>query len=581
MEEGPEMRRVIPVEGDWNAAAVRSECRPYLFPLMAFEAVFLFYAEDLQSAVVGGRRFRLRLRFGAYRANDKRLSYSVWEGDSAQPGGEPPLLVRRVFWDQAADQARQHAYSKSIEIGDGRSGMDLFGLWPDISLDSALLDLESTEGLALALVQAEKALGRSCALSKNVADTEEDWDGFSLEAPGAFGALGASSRRLRWSPSSGSLGIEGVVLCAMKAVDRELARPRPRPANVTFEYTFPPDAYRSVLTGPGRLAPGAAVYARAELEAGERPVELVSGVPAAEGACSPDDPPGSLARAFASRANGPAVILVGYEGDGTLAVCGQVMRVVLGEPGGDIRVWCVYRGEREGAKAVFVVRRVLWKRASDLICPPASGVPTVEERGAVVPAGRAGTLGGLLARAEAAVLAGPGAPDGAVGSEIEVMRRLDWGEASFGGRAPEGSDAARFACDAAQILDLEIGRSVREACSIVLDYVFPREGFPLGGAAGQREPEGLNMRMYGSSPRDPSGDWAELDSVELESCRIVLDEGDARELLSLLTRARRASGSGAAYWRLRSGRPTRLEHGDAGEPDLILYPGSPGKGGGA
>ena len=106
-----------PFEGDWNAAEVLSECRPYMFSLMAFEAMFLLYAEGLEGVVVDGRRLRLRLRLGASRTNDRSLSYSVWEGEAARPGEVTPLLVRRVLWDQAADQARRAAYSRSLGTG--------------------------------------------------------------------------------------------------------------------------------------------------------------------------------------------------------------------------------------------------------------------------------------------------------------------------------------------------------------------------------------------------------------------------------------------------------------------------------
>lgn len=140
---------------------------------------------------------------------------------------------------------------------------------------------------------------------------------------------------------------------------------------------------------------------------------------------------------------------------------------------------------------------------------------------------------------------------------------------------PKGSGVARLALEMGAVLDLEIDRAGREACSVVLDHAFsfrdparpaPRPcGDPPTGAA--------RMRMYGSSPRDPEGGWAGLDSVELGSCRIVLDdEGDAEGLLELLGRARRPGGPGVACQRLRSGRPVRLGHGDGGEPDLIVYP---------
>lgn len=155
------------------------------------------------------------------------------------------------------------------------------------------------------------------------------------------------------------------------------------------------------------------------------------------------------------------------------------------------------------------------------------------------------------------------------------MRRPGWGEASFGARVPRGSGAARLALEMGAALDLEIGRAGREACSVVLDHAFPPEGpaRPAPRPCGDPPTGAARMRMYGSSPRDPEGGWAGLDSVELGSCRIVLDdEGDAEGLLELLGRARRPDGLGVACQRLRSGRPVRLGHGDGGEPDLIVYP---------
>ena len=138
-----------------------------------------------------------------------------------------------------------------------------------------------------------------------------------------------------------------------------------------------------------------------------------------------------------------------------------------------------------------------------------------------------------------------------------------------------GSGVARLALEMGAVLDLEIGRAGREACSVVLDHAFPFRdpARPAPRPCGDPPTGAARMRMYGSSPRDPEGGWAGLDSVELGSCRIVLDdEGDAEGLLELLGRARRPGGPGVACQRLRSGRPVRLGHGDGGEPDLIVYP---------
>ena len=251
------------------------------------------------------------------------------------------------------------------------------------------------------------------------------------------------------------------------------------------------------------------------------------------------------------------------------------MRVVVGEPSGDVRAWCVYQGEREGGPDALVVRRLCWNRAADLRGRPQPGSPSVQARGAVVPAGRSGAICELLGRAEGLALSGPGAPDAPDGLEVEVMRRPGWGEASFGARVPRGSGVARLALEMGAALDLEIDRAGREACSVVLDHAFPFRdpARPAPRPCGDPPTGAARMRMYGSSPRDPEGGWAGLDSVELGSCRIVLDdEGDAKGLLELLGRARRPGGPGVACQRLRSGRPVRLGHGDGGEPDLIVYP---------
>lgn len=563
-----------PSEGDWNAAEVLSECRPYMFSLMAFEAMFLLYAEGLEGVVVDGRRLRLRLRLGASRAGDRSLSYSVWEGEAARPGEVTPLLVRRVLWDQAADQVRRVAYSRSLGTGYEWPDADLLGLWPDLSLDSAPLGPEAAARLLPALARAEGALAAPGVPFGGVGG-EGDWGGFSLEGRAAPGVLYAPSRLLRWDWPVGDPEAEGAVLRAMGAIDRELSRSAAPPASVAFEYACPPDSYLRALAGPGRLAPGAAAHARAELGAGGRPVERVCGTRVPEGAGAPEALSRLLGRAFASRLREPADVLVARERDREPAACGQVMRVVVGEPSGDVRAWCVYQGEREGAPDALVIRRLCWNRAADLRGRPQPGSPSVRARGAVVPAGRSGAICELLGRAEGLALSGPGAPDAPDGLEVEVMRRPGWGEASFGARVPRGSGAARLALEMGAALDLEIGRAGREACSVVLDHAFPPEGPARPGPhpCGDPPTGAARMRMYGSSPRDPEGGWAGLDSVELGSCRIVLDdEGDAEGLLELLGRARRPGGPGVACQRLRSGRPVRLGHGDGGEPDLIVYP---------
>ena len=280
-------------EGDWNAAEVLSECRPYMFSLMAFEAMFLLYAEGLEGVVVDGRRLHLRLRIGVSRANDRRLSYSVWEGEAARPGEAPPLLVRRVLWDQAADQARRLVYSRSLGAGYGWPDADLLGLWPDLSLDSAPLGPEAAAGLLPALAGAEGALAAPGALSGGVGG-EGDWDGFSLEGPPAPGAPYASSRRLRWGWPVGDPRAESAVLRAMGAIDRELSRPAAPPASMAFEYACPPDSYLRALAGPGRLAPGAAAHARAELAPGAAARSSASAAPASRrGSARPRPPPAS------------------------------------------------------------------------------------------------------------------------------------------------------------------------------------------------------------------------------------------------------------------------------------------------
>ena len=163
-----------------------------MFSLMAFEAMFLLYAEGLEGVVVDGRRLRLRLRIGASRAGDRSLSYSMWEGEAARPGEVTPLLVRRVLWDQAADQARRAAYSRSLGTGYEWPDADLLGLWPDLSLDSAPLGPEAAARLLPALARAEGALAAPGVPFGGVGG-EGDWGGFSLEgraAPGApYGAV--------------------------------------------------------------------------------------------------------------------------------------------------------------------------------------------------------------------------------------------------------------------------------------------------------------------------------------------------------------------------------------------------------
>ena len=199
-----------PSEGDWNAAEVLSECRPYMFSLMAFEAMFLLYAEGLEGVVVDGRRLRLRLRLGASRAGDRSLSYSVWEGEAARPGEATPLLVRRVLWDQAADQARRVAYSRSLGTGYEWPDADLLGLWPDLSLDSAPLGPEAAARLLPALARAEGALAAPGVPFGGVGG-EGDWGGFSLEGRAAPGAPYAPSRLLRWDWPVGDPEAEGTM----------------------------------------------------------------------------------------------------------------------------------------------------------------------------------------------------------------------------------------------------------------------------------------------------------------------------------------------------------------------------------
>lgn len=247
-----------PSEGDWNAAEVLSECRPYMFSLMAFEAMFLLYAEGLEGVVVDGRRLRLRLRLGASRAGDRSLSYSVWEGEAARPGEATPLLVRRVLWDQAADQARRVAYSRSLGTGYEWPDADLLGLWPDLSLDSAPLGPEAAARLLPALARAEGVLAAPGVPFGGVGG-EGDWGGFSLEGRAAPDVLYAPSLLLRWDWPVGDPEAEGAVLRAMGAIDRELSRPAAPPASVAFEYACPPDSYLRALAGPGRLAPGAEI----------------------------------------------------------------------------------------------------------------------------------------------------------------------------------------------------------------------------------------------------------------------------------------------------------------------------------
>ena len=117
----------------------------------------------LEGVVVDGRRLRLRLRLGASRAGDRSLSYSVWEGEAARPGEATPLLVRRVLWDQAADQARRVAYSRSLGTGYEWPDADLLGLWPDLSLDSAPLGPEAAARLLPARSRSEeRRVGKEC-----------------------------------------------------------------------------------------------------------------------------------------------------------------------------------------------------------------------------------------------------------------------------------------------------------------------------------------------------------------------------------------------------------------------------------
>ena len=175
-----------------------------------------------------------------------------------------------------------------------------------------------------------------------------------------------------------------------------------------------------------------------------------------------------------------------------------------------------------------------------------------------------------LAARELPVPGGPWPPVVEVGAVRGVSLAVD-----LSGAVAEAEAMARLALEMGAVLDLEIDRAGREACSVVLDHAFPPEGpaRPAPRPCGDPPTGAARMRMYGSSPRDPEGGWAGLDSVELGSCRIVLDdEGDAEGLLELLGRVRRPDGPGVACQRLRSGRPVRLGHGDGGEPDLIVYP---------
>ena len=78
-----------PSEGDWNAAEVLSECRPYMFSLMAFEAMFLLYAEGLEGVVVDGRRliFRQRVQDGLQLLAEPHVQHL--EHDAGEQDSEP------------------------------------------------------------------------------------------------------------------------------------------------------------------------------------------------------------------------------------------------------------------------------------------------------------------------------------------------------------------------------------------------------------------------------------------------------------------------------------------------------------
>ncbi len=77
------------------------------------------------------------------------------------------------------------------------------------------------------------------------------------------------------------------------------------------------------------------------------------------------------------------------------------------------------------------------------------------------------------------------------------------------------------------------------------------------------------MRAHGSLPFDPYGTQEDLAWVDLDSCRIVVDEEEARELLAFLERVGRLGDSRSDHYHLRSERPN---HGDAGRPDVTVYP---------
>lgn len=76
------------------------------------------------------------------------------------------------------------------------------------------------------------------------------------------------------------------------------------------------------------------------------------------------------------------------------------------------------------------------------------------------------------------------------------------------------------------------------------------------------------MRVHGSLPFDPYGAQEDLAWVDLDSCCIVVDEEDARELLAFLERVARLGDSRCDHHHMRSERPN---HGDAGRPDVTVY----------
>lgn len=91
---------------------------------------------------------------------------------------------------------------------------------------------------------------------------------------------------------------------------------------------------------------------------------------------------------------------------------------------------------------------------------------------------------------------------------------------------------------------------------------------------------GVGAGLYGSLPLDPYGEGDEIDQrwVDLASCRVIVEDGaDAEELLAFLGQVGRLGTSRSDHYHLRRTRPN---HGDAGEPDLTVYPlAGPAKGG--